>query len=274
MELEKNTMLPKKIYKYFHLNITEGKVLSLDALENSYVYAASPKSFNDPFDCAVQADLNMTTYSYRAACRYWGMSEDDIGRRIDYYFSDDGVLTEYGIEEQESWVNQIKSRNQKFGVSCFSKQPYNPLMWAHYGGSHTGFCLEFSCVDPFVTKKEGGLGFHKFAKVNYSKNGALPKITLDDFIRMDGAADKLILEKGKRWRYEQEYRLIISPNTDEERKVKYDPEILTGIYYGKEIESEQKKYLNRIILDKYPHATEYDLKLSDQYYWLEKKYYC
>lgn len=263
-------MLPKKIYKYFHLNISGGKVLALDALENNYIYAASPKSFNDPFDCAVQADLNMTIYSYAAACRYRGMSEADIKSRVDCYFSPDGSLTDSGIKEQESWVNQIHSFNNGFGVSCFSKQPYNPLMWAHYGGNHTGFCLEFKCIDPFVTKQKNGLEFHKFAKVNYSKKGVLPKITLDDFIRMDGSADKLILEKGNRWRYEQEYRLIINPNTDDQRKVKYNPAVLTGIYYGTAIAADQKKYINRIIHDKYPHATEYDIKLSDRYYWLEK----
>jgi hypothetical protein len=265
-------MLPKKIFKFFHLNEINGAVFSLDALEHSYVYAAPPSSFNDPFDCAVQSDLNMTPGSYKSACYFRSMPEIEIAQRLDYYFKPDGSLTEAGLTEQESWMLQIQAINNNLGVSCFSKQPYNPLMWAHYGDNHAGFCLEFECKPPFRTERlNDGKKLHKFGKVKYASKGDLPRISLTDFIRRDGRADDLILEKGKRWKYEEEYRLIVSPSSEEERRIKYAPELLTGIYYGRSINNTKRSHIQSILHNKYPHIIEYNLKLSSQYYWLEKE---
>lgn len=137
-------MAARKIYKYCNFNKNEqGLVYSLDALSNNYVYASSPAMFNDPFDCAVQAELDLTPSVLTTYYQSRGKPKEEIEKRLEYYFDEGGHLTKAGYAEQNSFKHQISSIHKCLGVTCFSKQPYNPLMWAHYSNNHNGFCLEF-----------------------------------------------------------------------------------------------------------------------------------
>lgn len=107
-------------------------------------------------------------------------------------------------------------------------------------------------------------------KVEYAKNGSLPKVALSDFLNGSLNSIKLILQKGGRWEYEEEQRLIVSVNDDESRKISFPPKLLTGIYYGINIDGKLRAGIESIIDSKYPHVEEYDLKVSDKFYWLEK----
>ncbi len=245
--IARKAMTQGRIYKYFRLKKAGEKILDVDALENSYIYASSPSSFNDPFDCSVQADLDMTPQSYEQYCKIGGLKEWEIIARLKSFFNCDGTLNDHGLNEQESLVAQINSLNQGLGVSCFSKHPYNPLMWAHYANDHTGFCLELKLEEPFETKEyEDGVALHLFSEVKYAESSSLPKVTLKDFSDKTINALKLITEKGSRWEYEEESRLIINLKSDEDRKVKYNPDVLTGIYYGLDIDIEVKKNIRNI----------------------------
>jgi len=265
-------MSNNKIYKYFNFNKSEqGLVYSLDALSNNYVYASSPAMFNDPFDCAVQAKLDLTPSVLTTYYHSRGLAQKDIQDRLSCYFKGTGELTKEGYAEQDSLKRQISSMNKDLGVTCFSKQPYNPLMWAHYSNNHNGFCLEFDVAEPFKSKRiEGGKGLHIWGEVEYAKSGSLPKVTLSDFLNGNLNTLNLILQKGGRWKYEEESRLIISVSEEADRKVTYESELLTGIYYGININTELRAEVESIVASKYPNVEEHDLKVSDQYYWLEK----
>lgn len=265
-------MAASKIYKYFNINKSEeGLIYSLDALIHNYVYASPPSMFNDPFDCAVQAELDLTPIVLTNYYQSRGVLQEEIEDRLSYYFNDTGHLTEAGYVEQDSFKKQISSMNQDLGVTCFSRQPYNPLMWAHYANNHNGFCLEFDIGGPFKSKQiEGGKGLHIWGEVEYAKSGDLPKVALSDFLNGTLITLNLILQKGGRWKYEEERRLIISASDVEDRKVIYAPELLTGIYYGINIDTALKAELKAILDSKYSHAEEHELKVSDKYYWLEK----
>lgn len=243
--------------------------MSLDALENSYVYAAPPSGFNDPFDCAVQADLKITPENYEHYCTAKKISGSEIRRRLDYYFDENGLLNEAGLIEQESLIKQLYDINRNLGVCCFSARPYNPLMWAHYADNHSGFCLGFKVGAPFQTRVfEKGKGLHFFREVEYSKTNALPEVTLDDIVSGQERVLALISEKGYRWSYEEEIRLIVSASSVEERFIYYAPELLDSVYYGLDIDEDSKRKIREIIQQKYPHAIEYDMKIDGKYYWM------
>lgn len=267
-------MSSNKIYKYFNFNKSEkGLVYSLDALSKSYVYASPPSMFNDPFDCAVQAELDLTPLVLRNYYLLREMPKEEIEERLVYFFDAGGHLTKAGYAEQESFKKKISSMNQDLGVTCFSKQPYNPLMWAHYADNHNGFCLEFDADAPFKSKRiAGGKKLHIWGEVEYAKSGELPKVAFSDFLNGNLNTLSLIFQKGGRWKHEEELRLIISADSEEERKVIYPPELLTGIYYGINVDAKWKSELNKIMASQYFHAEEHDLKVSDKYYWLEKNY--
>lgn len=265
-------MPSNKIYKYYNFNKSEeGLVYSLDALSNNYVYASAPSTFNDPFDCAVQAALDLTPEVLTIFYQSKLMKDEEIQARISNFFDRGGRLTEDGHNVQESFRQQISSMNQNLGVACFSKQPYNPLMWAHYSNNHNGFCLEFDLDPPFKSNEvNGGKNLHIWGEIEYANSGHLPRVALSDFLSGSLNTLNLILKKGGRWKYEEERRLIISVDNEEDRKVEFAPELLTGIYYGINVDIKLKEETKVIMASRYPHAVEHELKVSDQYYWLDK----
>jgi hypothetical protein len=264
--------IPKKIYKYFHFKEDErGIVNSLNSLAGGYVYAASPKFFNDPFDCAVQPDLKLTPDSLRRFLQSKGVGRNEINDAIEATFDADGVLTVAGEISQKDLQRQVVVSNHKLGVSCFSKTPYNPVMWAHYSNNHDGFCLEFDCVEPFKTVDGLDESVHLFRAVTYAKSDYLPSVTMDDFLRNDQKILDLISQKGKRWQYEEECRLIVNIKRDSDRQVSFESSHITGVFYGINIASIMKAQVGNIVSEKYPHAIQYNMKVSEKHYWMDRE---
>jgi hypothetical protein len=90
---------------------------------------------------------------------------------------------------------------KRFGILCFSKSWQNPLLWSHYADKHKGLCLGFEVPDDRVRE------------VRYVPK-RLPCPSLqewdEDFVQ------KLLYTKFKHWEYEQEYRVWVALNGDEE----------------------------------------------------------
>lgn len=82
-------------------------------------------------------------------------------------------------------------------IYCLTPLPDSILMWSHYARNHTGICLEFN-VDNLL--------FGSAMRVNY--RDTYPPFTPQD-ARLDPTA--LILTKAVDWAYENEYRIIGTP---------------------------------------------------------------
>ena len=87
-------------------------------------------------------------------------------------------------------------------------------MWSHYGGDHTGICLEFHIGNQLFLTAHG---------VEYRERYPTFLVTQMDTINvMD-----IILTKAKCWAYEEEYRLIGSPKHPDGSPLKlYDRDFL------------------------------------------------
>ena len=125
-----------------------------------------------------------------------------------------------GYKSFEVTVNQfLKER----GVTCFSEQNDNLLMWGHYGGRYKGICLEFSTkFEPFL----------KIQKVNYAKS--LPAFDLSPLLleKIDVPIE-LFCTKSEDWAYEKEWRIIHAKVGTEYR---YPTEMSTRVYFGPDID--------------------------------------
>ena len=76
----------------------------------------------------------------------------------------------------------------------FSKSHSNLLLWAHYANKHTGCSIKINL------KKYSHLSFERVDYVSRS-------------VRQQAFTDKeKLCKKGKRWQYENEYRIIINSN--------------------------------------------------------------
>lgn len=161
---------------------------SLDALENSYFFLNNPLNFNDPFDCC----NNLVIEQQR----------DLI----------DGLAVPF--------INDLPD----IGVTCFSTQELNPLMWGHYTNSYVGFVLKLKADFKFIDNID--IHSHKLIKVVYSDN---PKPVPEN---LPFAPEYKFMIKLKDWEYENEWRLIVKKKDQDLNKVFYSPEIIDEILIG------------------------------------------
>jgi hypothetical protein len=93
-----------------------------------------------------------------------------------------------------------RALSEYMGLLCFSKNWSNPVQWSHYAESHRGMCLGFD-----VSAAAG------IREVRYVKNRIRPNLRA---MRVMGDAAiahmlDLLTLKFEHWAYEQEYRLFV-----------------------------------------------------------------
>lgn len=90
--------------------------------------------------------------------------------------------------------DQIKpSLLTSYGILCFSKKFYSPVMWGHYSDNHKGLCLGFE-----VNRKTHP--FNNFIPVEYKDEKVEINLNSEDL------NDALIRYKCADWSYESEWR--------------------------------------------------------------------
>ena len=187
------------LYKYYPP--TE---YSLAALRDRAFWCASPKSFNDPFDCRLS------------------LAEDALDESIKYVVArlqespgvDPSTLppgaekpTPADAEAFRWFRTQLLSLFDNVGIFCLSEVPDNLLMWAHYADSHRGFCLGFRRAADNILGQAA-------LPVTYSED--LPRLTAAHFDPLTNphSADALWLTKSSSWSYEREWRVLASKGNE------------------------------------------------------------
>lgn len=130
--------------------------------------------------------------------------------------SDDSILTSKMVS------NACKSRfSRNYGVLSLTRQPLNPLMWAHYGDEHQGVVIGFdvdiaqlsdasSCVIPC----QYGEIVYSATKPHKSLHIVSPEQLMDigGEVKFDSDAFNLVkrafLYKSIEWGYEEEVRVV------------------------------------------------------------------
>jgi hypothetical protein len=209
--------IPKKLYKYESFTTQ-----SVTNLKNGEIYFSLTSQFNDPFDCSLPIKFDLTL--------------DNIDKFRDL-FVELGRFPEQTIQQFNSMDNEslfqllngvMKEELAKAlkgkGVSCFSSDNDNLLMWSHYGAKHTGFCLEFD------TKTEP---FSKAREVKYVD--LFPKLSAEEILININYESTLALlhTKSKMWEYESEWRCI---HEESPKVFGYPSDALTGVYFGSEMD--------------------------------------
>lgn len=197
---------PESFFKYFG---TQDHHFA--SLEDGYVFLSSPSHFNDPFDCS----LDLVDFSSRSNKNFNKKAIDTFTQRV-----------------------------KDIGVCCFSRINDSILMWAHYGNSHRGFCLEFSADN------ENSAGIHPL-DVCYTEK----LIKLNFHNDADDAIANMIFTKSLDWQYEEELRCIGDGLiSQDERKKYYNASKLKAIYLGVKCEESTIEKVRDIINRKYPFA--------------------
>lgn len=178
---------PRYLYKYTTLDSLEL------ILKSSSLKFSKPSEFNDPFDCNITIDTNNTSEEIETYIeslkqnRKLEASEIETLRQKFHNPKDLFLLTN----------QSVKNAKESFGISCFSKNDKNIVMWAHYADKNKGACLKFDILadtDFFMTP------FFVNYKVNY------PKF---NYINNRNEVGRFLLEtKSDEWAYEKEIRVM------------------------------------------------------------------
>lgn len=150
---------------------------------------------------------------------------------------------------QETLHNIRQESFSKIGVSCFSKNNSNLLMWSHYADSHQGFCLEFdSTFEPFS----------KAFEVSYKSE--IPNINSDLLMNNEIGTESiknLLSFKSIDWKHEEEIRIFHK----ESNKCYFYPTLsLKAIYFGLRTNQSDIEIICSIIKSQNPAVRFYKMK--------------
>jgi hypothetical protein len=182
------------LYKY--CPVTEH---SLDALRTSAFWFATPRSFNDPFDCAI-------TLAEEALQE----SIEHVLQRITadpHYVAGSIPPERWQADERDAQAfaafrNRLLSLLADAGVLCLAEACDDLLMWGHYGNSHRGICIGLQREPSTVLGKAA-------EPVNYRSD--YPRLSFADFdpAVTSRSLDWLWLTKAAAWSYEREWRVLM-----------------------------------------------------------------
>lgn len=169
-------------------------------------------------------------------------------------------------------IQKVKDARNNALISCFSKRYDSILMWSHYGDKHKGICIEFD-----RTEKD-------FLDVKYSKKRC--KFDLEDTTRrvlgymlsneevdvndkgLIRCISKPFIVKSLDWKYEEEVRCILSPNSEgvstlEELSLYKMPTNISKIYIGCKVDKTSEEYKKLITIAHENGIAIIQLKTSD-----------
>lgn len=239
---------PEIVYKYRNWFSEFNKAV----LTKNELFMASPKYFNDPFDCRIP--INYKTLNTPEKVNQYALEFVD---RHKAYILRNGLNVQNEIksltndftnhlDEMQSNHEKILFTNQDkfYGVLSMSARWDSILMWSHYGDFHKGYCIGF-----WEEKMRNSRFFGKGGPVHYNPDNSYPLI---DPLSKEGTMINAFKEthtKAFDWQYEDEYRffnLYTKDPTDDDRKVNFPNSFIAEIILGIMMPESDKKEIIEI----------------------------
>jgi len=238
------------LYKYRCYN-----AYSLASLANSSIWLSEPKTFNDPFDCALTLDRDAYKQSVVDAIGD-AMNRVQQGKK-----KREELLKEWPGDKDafETLRDCVKELFQNIGICSFSAIGDHMLMWSHYADNHKGFCVEYDC-------REGTKLKELALPVKYSES--IPKVSATDLVgeRQQETIDLFWLTKSSVWSYEQEWRVMMQKGN----KYYQAPSKITSITFGAKMPIDDRVTIINILRDEEQIAFK-EAVLADNEFKLEIK---
>ncbi|MCZ0871258.1 DUF2971 domain-containing protein [Peribacillus sp. AS_2] len=215
----KHFHIPQKLYKYQSLSER-----NIDSLKNNKVWFSNPKNLNDPFDCTA------------------------------LYYDEEVLLNQltnknvFSIKNSKNINSSLEILQRMTKITCFTENPFNMPMWAHYGDNHKGICVEYDLTQlPFESKLSRGLYPVEYEEKRYEGTKTLKRI-----FEGENHSESVImllysmLLKHKSWSYEKEWRIILQGD-DGKGGLEDFPIKPTGIYFGLNTNRNQVKNVRSVL---------------------------
>lgn len=164
-------------------------------LSSKRIFFPKPSRFNDPFDCAIYFDPEITAAELAQASFLTYNEQNQLIQK-------DGTIAKVKRDEMVRVAHEFKDKNAAMGVLSLSEDPLSPLMWAHYADHHRGVCLGFSRITANTLGEDDIT-----SPVLYSD--VYPRVRFSEILKRDGSIhQKLFFTKARDWAYEKEWRLL------------------------------------------------------------------
>ena len=222
------------LYKY-----TGNSSQAISNINNHALWFNTVTSFNDPFD--IYPVYKMDEKERQQAMVLFQKTKD----------IDIGIAATFTAEEL-SVLERLQDRcmpveNSKSGVTCFSEERDNIIMWSHYANSHKGICLGFdltenstirdfldetmlvdSCSSTVNTPSNVPCSGKIYKIINYSETR--PQLIIG---KQEPQTDFLEV-KFIQWAYEKEWRIMLHTHQPYvfPRLMYYKPNILKELIFG------------------------------------------
>lgn len=240
---------PIVLYKYRDWSKTTHQSL----LKDYRGYFASPRDFNDPFDCRIYPNMYLLN-THELKMTYAEAVVERLMKRViaegrDPYKEVERVFNRINSDiakfQHESDLIHREYQDKYYGVFSMSACWDNILMWSHYSNNHKGFCVGF-----YEEKFREPPIFGKGGLVSYSKQvpDIIPDLNPDSQLTEERVRTSFTEThvKAEDWSYEQEYRLtkLFYPGepTIEERTLTFPKdsiaEVILGCRISEELEEE------------------------------------
>jgi hypothetical protein len=214
------------LYKYRAFNIHSRSMLT-----TRKVWLAKPESFNDPFDCKMPFDANLTVDDLIEYCRRTGTPKETVRMLTNAK----GEVVKEFIEKWAEELRKLDEELQNYGVFSLSASNNNILLWAHYADGHKGFCIEY------LRSSDNQLGNYEMTrKVKYPPDYPVVKSVGKE------AFDIKFFTKASDWEYEQEWRLIYDQGNVEQSLPGVD---ISAVIFGLEMPESHKQEIRKATSD-------------------------
>lgn len=189
----------------------------LSSLEKNYFWAPSFENLNDPYETS-------TVY-------------EKVTNQLETFgklFNNPEILKSL-LNVKEAGKKVFGVREKSAGLYSMSRTYLDELLWAHYGNSHSGFCIEYD-LDLIENKYRN----YKLDLLEVQYTEEPPQIELSDFNRKyEETIRKIAGHKSRRWEYEKEIRLV----TAVYGIYPYPPECLKSIYFGLRLHDRERQII-------------------------------
>ena len=202
--------------KYYKIGQYYNTLLGSDFKDQSYVNVFSFRRYNE----YSLSDLINNTITVCPSSKM----NDPFDSIINLWGSDDNLEK---ICKDKKHIKPMCSAFNLYRIRSFCLGNRNTptkkvLMWSHYAGEHTGFCIKYKLSNHFIKQKENENCEHMYLKrIKYTNEKTSIATTSIN-------TDVAFATKSKEWRYENEVRLIVyNPNKTEQ-------------FYGIELDSKSE----------------------------------
>lgn len=254
--MTKQNHMPNILYKYRDYK-NEHNRRTLFEFE---LFLASFSMFNDPYDGSIPFSYNpddLTPQNIFLKMRQLAIQEHpDWGEAQIHKFCYEGQrmdnLNNDASIEKLFEQNKLEIDNA-IGILSLTTDPFNYLMWSHYGNSHNSFCLGFDKIMLFETVGGG-------VPVKYAEE--VPKFDL--FGDVYEFVQKLLATKSIVWDYENEYRIV--KRHAAKQIIKYPKEMIKEIYFGTKLPFKEKHTIIDFVKTEKIDCDIFELSLDKNYF--------